>query len=256
MQLNRQAAYEALCRFGDGLVNALLPPQCVHCGTLVGTPGGLCGPCWSRLELISRPVCDRTGLAFAFDPGPGIVSARALADPPEWDRLRAVSEFDDVSRALIHALKYYDRHEVVKLMGTMMAQAGKELLNEADMIIPVPLYRLRQWQRRFNQAILLADEISAASGVCIAKNVLKRVRSTPQQVGLKKKQRRDNLKGAFEVDASAQHSLYGKKIVLVDDVMTTGATATACSKVLRKAGCEQINVVVFALVNNRLHRQN
>ena len=237
------------------LIDIVLPAQCIACSTLTDQPGRLCIDCWHELAFIDHPLCDRWGTPFAFDPGKGVISARALARPPTWNRTRAAVEFNEKSRRLIHALKYNDRHEVADLMSQTMSRAGKELLAGADLIIPVPLYPIRMWQRRFNQAALLAQKIARTAQIPYRPDVLKRSRPTRQQVGLKGSARRDNVKGAFAVDDHDANTLYGIKIVLVDDVITTGATVGACADILLKAGCQQVDVLAFALVNNplRLH---
>jgi len=237
------------------LIDVVLPAQCVNCNCLTEQPGRLCVDCWNQLSFIDHPLCDRMGTPFAFDPGEGIISARALARPPQWNRARAAVEFNDMSRKLIHALKYHDRHEVSRLMSQTMNRAGVELFDQADLIIPVPLFHIRLWQRRFNQAAALADQIASTTGISYRPDLLKRRRSTRQQVGLKGAERRDNVKGAFAVDDHNKDTLYGKKIILVDDVITTGATVGACAEVLLKAGCQQVDVLAFTLVNNplRLH---
>lgn len=237
------------------LVDTVLPAQCISCYQFTSEPGRMCFDCWDKLSFIDHPLCDRMGTPFAFDPGEGIVSARALARPPEWNRTRAAVEFNEQSRKLIHALKYYDRHEVAAMMAQAMSRAGHELLDDAHMVIPVPLFPFRLWQRRFNQAASLARQIADHAGIDYRADILQRSRSTKQQVGLKGRERRDNVKAAFIVDENNADKLYGAKVVLVDDVITTGATVGACSKVLLNAGCEQVDVLSFALVNNplRLH---
>ncbi|VAV86888.1 Competence protein F homolog, phosphoribosyltransferase domain; protein YhgH required for utilization of DNA as sole source of carbon and energy [hydrothermal vent metagenome] len=234
------------------LVDAVLPAQCISCHQLTREPGRLCFDCWDELSFIDHPLCDRMGTPFAFDPGKGIVSARALAQPPVWSRARAAVEFNDMSRKLIHALKYHDRHEVAGMMSQSMNRAGSELLATADLIIPVPLYRFRQWQRRFNQSAALARQIAIDTGIAYQSDILLRSRSTRQQVGLKGAERRNNVKGAFVVDENKSGELHGAKVVLVDDVITTGATVGACSQALLTAGCQQVDVLSFALVNNPL----
>ena len=241
--------------FSKKVIEALLPNQCVSCHQLTLEGGRICASCWRALEFIEKPLCDRTGIPFAFDPGDGVVSMRALARPPIWHRARAGVVFDDVSRKLIHALKYYDRFEVGDMMAQTMVRAGSQLLNEADFIVPVPLHRVRLWQRRFNQAAHLAKLISEKSGKPTYNNLLLRKRATRQQVGLQSKDRRDNVKGAFMVDETVGITLNGAKVVLIDDVITTGATASACVQALLDAGCAQVDVLAFALVNNPLQQQ-
>ncbi len=230
------------------LANAIFPPLCPICRDHVGSNGGVCTTCWTALSFIEAPLCDRSGLPFAFDPGPGIVSSTALARPPEWNRARGAVKFDDTARTLVHALKYRDQLHTASLMARLMTRAGAQLWHDADVLVPVPLYRLRLWQRRFNQSALLARQIQAYAGVVSNPGLLARTRPTRAQVGLDLASRKRNVRGAFEVPDHLLIEANGKNCVLVDDVMTTGATAEACTKALLKAGAKRVDVIVFALV--------
>src|SRR5215213_3880313 len=176
-----------------------LPPLCPACRELVRDSGALCPACWSRLGFITRPYCERLGIPFAYDPGPGILSMQAIADPPAYARARAAGRYDDVARTLVHALKYGDRLDLAPTMGRWMARAGRELLADADALVPVPPHWRRLWARRCNQSALLASTISAETGVPVADMALRRVKATAQQVGLSKTARAENLQGAFRV---------------------------------------------------------
>ena len=231
-----------------GLIDALAPSQCLGCGLGVREPASLCVACWAKLQHLDDPVCDMLGTPFAYDQGLGILSAAALADPPAWDRSRAAVAFEDASRGLIHALKYNDRQEAGLLMVRLMARAGRVLLAEADVIVPVPLYRWRLWQRRFNQSAFLAQHLAGASGKPWRGDVLLRQRRTRSQVGLGLAERRKNVKGAFVLAPGQQGALAGKTVLLVDDVRTTGSTAEACAICLRDGGAAKINLLTFALV--------
>lgn len=232
------------------LLDFLLPPQCLSCAQRTSEHPGLCAACWSEIEFIGAPCCDRTGLPFAFDPGEGVVSAVALARPPVWQRARAAAAFGPVARGLIHALKYRDRLEAASLMARLMAGAGQELLADADLIVPVPLYRARLWQRRYNQAALLAVELSRLSGVVHATDLLQRARATRSQVGLNITDRRRNVRGAFTLPGNAKAAIAGRRVLLIDDVITTGATAGACAKALLDGGAAEVDVLAFAMVTN------
>jgi ComF family protein len=231
-----------------GVLDMLTPSQCLGCGTAVGEPTSLCVPCWSKLQHLDDPVCDMLGTPFAYDQGPGMLSAAALADPPEWERSRAAVIFDEASRGLVHALKYEDRQEAGLLMARMMARAGRHLLAEADMIVPVPLYRWRLWRRRFNQSAFLAQRLSKISGKPWKPELLLRQRRTRSQVGLDLSERRRNVRGAFVLAAEGMGKLTNRNVLLVDDVRTTGATAEACALALKKAGAAKVSLLTFALV--------
>lgn len=243
-----QAARGGLAAAGRLAFNFALPPTCIACTAVTGEAGGLCGTCWGRLTFITRPYCERTGSPFAFDPGEPLVSPEAVADPPAFDRARAAVLFDAVARDLVHGLKYADRLDLAAPMGRLMAQAGRELLADAGMLVPVPLHPLRLWRRRFNQAALLARRVSRASGVPVRADLLRRRRATTTQTHLDRAERRANVAGAFHVPAAAAPSLAGTRVVLVDDVYTTGATLDACARALRQAGAARVDALTFARV--------
>jgi len=224
-----------------------LPRLCPACRETV-EGRGLCASCWSKLSFITRPYCERLGIPFVYDPGPGILSMEAIADPPSYNRARAAVRFDEISRALVHALKYGDRLDLAPMMGRWVAQAGRELLADADALVPVPLHWRRQWARRFNQSAMLAATISAASGVPIAAGALKRVKATVQQVGLSRAERGDNIQGAFRVPETGKAAVAGRRLVLIDDVLTSGATVEGCARALLRAGAANVDVLIFARV--------
>ena len=193
-------------------------------------------------------MCDVTGLPLPFDSGGRQLSARALQNPPIYHRARAAARFNDVTRSLIHKLKYGDRREALPMFGRWLAIAGRDLLPDAELIVPVPLYRTRLWWRRFNQAALLGFELSRLSNVPISVLSLKRKRPTRSQVGLSEHQRQRNVSGAFAVDKRGKKLIDGSNILLIDDVLTTGATAEACARALTRAGAARVDVLVLALV--------
>jgi ComF family protein len=228
-------------------VGIALPQLCAACREPVEGEG-LCAACWSKLSFIAQPCCPRLGIPFPSDPGPGVLSMEAIADPPAYERARAAVRFDEISRTLVHALKYGDRLDLAPTMGRWMANAGRELLAEADALVPVPLHWRRQWGRRFNQSALLAEVISKRSGVRVVHTALKRVKATAQQVGLARSERAANVQGAFKVRAQGDGAVKARRLVLVDDVLTTGATLEACTRALLRAGAAQVDVLVFARV--------
>jgi ComF family protein len=239
----------ALLRAGlRGAVGIVYPPSCIACQAATGAAQALCPTCWGGIDFIERPYCERLGTPFAIDLGEGLVSPAAIADPPVFARARAVCRFDGTARELIHRLKYGDRTDLALTLGRMMAQAGRELLPDADLVVPVPLHRTRLWTRRFNQAAVLATVVARQSGVPLAPLALARVKRTRQQVGLTRTQRAENLQGAFRVLPNARPQIEGRRILLVDDVLTTGSTANAAARALLRAGASAVDVLTFARV--------
>jgi ComF family protein len=228
-------------------LDVALPPLCPSCRGLVAS-NGLCAECWSKLSFIAPPYCPRLGIPFVYDPGPGILSMQAIADPPAFQRARAAVRFEEVARTLVHAFKYGDRLDLAPMLGRWMARAGRELTADADALVPVPLHWRRLWSRRFNQSAALAKEVSAASGVPVAHEVLNRVKATAQQVGLSRTQRAENVQGAFRVPAAERGAVKGRRVILIDDVLTSGATLDACARALLRAGATQVDALVFARV--------
>lgn len=234
-------------RLAGAALNALYPPTCLACRAATDAHGALCPRCWSAIRFIERPFCERLGTPFERDLGEGLLSPQAMADPPVFARARAVARFEDgPARKLAHRLKYSDRAELARPIARWMARAGADVLGDADLLAPVPLHPLRLWRRRFNQAAALAREISRETGKPCDLGALLRVKATLSQVGLSRAQRAENVQGAFRVADGAQ--VRGRKIVLVDDVLTSGATANAASRALQRAGASRVDVLVFARV--------
>jgi ComF family protein len=229
------------------VVDVALPQLCASCREPVGD-AGLCAACWAKLSFIAPPYCERLGIPFTYDPGPGILSMEAIADPPAYHRARAAVRYDDVARTLVHAFKYGDRLDLAPTMGRWMANAGRTLLGDADALVPVPLHWRRQWARRFNQSALLAEVIGKASNVPVSYRALKRVKATPQQVGLSQSARAQNVQGAFRVAPDGKAEVAGRRLILIDDVLTSGATMDACARALLRAGAAQVDALVFARV--------
>ncbi len=234
-------------QFAAAALDILYPPTCLACRAATGAHGALCPRCWSAMRFIERPFCERLGTPFDQELGEGLLSPQAIADPPVFSRARAVARFEDgPARKLAHRLKYSDRAELARPIARWMARAGADILADADFLVPVPLHRLRLWKRRFNQAALLAKEVSRWTGKPCDVGALLRVKATRSQVGLSRVQRAENLQGAFRVAEGA--SVRGRNVILVDDVLTSGATANAASRVLLRAGAKRVDVMVFARV--------
>ncbi len=236
----------ALGRLIASVTDLLLPPVCIACRGRIGRHGLLCGACFAKIDFIVPPLCARLGVPLPYDTGEPSLSAAAIADPPIYDRARAVARYSETMRDLIQSFKYRDRHEALSLFGRWLVSAGRELLSDAELVVPVPLYRARLWTRRFNQSAMLARSVTAQSGVPVDCFVLRRVRATASQVGLNLRQRRQNVAGAFRVDPARKDRVRGKKIVVVDDVVTTGATADACARTLKRAGAARVDILALA----------
>jgi ComF family protein len=230
------------------VLDAALPPLCPACRRPVADDGGLCPGCWAQLSFITPPYCARLGIPFAYDPGPGVLSMQAIADPPAYGRARAAVRYDEVARKLVQKFKYGDRLDLAPTLGRWMAQAGRELLADADALVPVPLHWRRLWARRFNQSAALAKAIAAQANVPVAHTALKRVKPTRQQVGLTASERALNVQGAFRVPPEARAEVARRRLILIDDVLTSGATIDACARVLLRAGAAAVDVLVFARV--------
>lgn len=226
----------------------VLPPMCLSCHEPLATHGALCPRCWQRIDFIRDPVCDRLGLPLPYATGEVTLSSAALRHAPEYGRARAVALFDGVMRDLVHGMKYADRHEMLDLFAPMLRGAGRELLGSADCLLPVPLHRWRLWQRRFNQAALLATRLGRDCGLPVEFGALRRIKRTPSQVNLGWEGRRRNVAEAFAIAPGAERRIAGRRILLIDDVITTGATAEACAAVLKAAGASEVDVLALALV--------
>lgn len=231
--------------FAGGL---LFPPVCPGCRRMVTQPFTLCGQCWSQLRFIEQPWCEVLGTPFSYEIGEGIVSADAIANPPSFDRARSAVSYTGVAQQMVLSLKFGDRTELALTMARWMMRAGSQLLSDADAVVPVPLHRARFFHRRFNQSAELARALSGLSGVPFLPQAASRIRATRQQVGLGAREREENVRGAFQVPQQARIHVDGKRILVVDDVYTTGMTVAALAKTLRRAGAARIDVLTFARV--------
>lgn len=233
---------------GRLVLDTLLPPRCLSCGQTVGAPGSLCGTCWEGVRFIGPPMCRCCGFPFELDPGPDSLCGACLQSPPAFDRARSVVVYDSGSRDLVLAFKHADRTEATPAFARWMHRAGSELFADAEVIVPVPLHRWRLFRRRYNQSALLANALGDLAGLTVIPDLLVRRRNTPSQGYLSPAGRRRNVAGAFQVNARHQARAIGQRVLLVDDVLTTGATAAACAKALRRAGATGVDVLVLARV--------
>lgn len=242
-----QGGWHHARKFAHGVRDIVYPPGCATCGLPIAQGGALCSGCWRSVRFIERPFCEVLGLPFNYDPGAGMISAQAIADPPPFDRLRAVAAHDGAVRDLVHRLKYGDRTDLAPMMARWMLRAGREALAEADAIVPVPMHRWRLFSRQYNQSAELARALARLSGKPMVSGALVRVKRTQKQVGLSAKGRADNVRGAFKVLERRRAEVMGRRLVLIDDVYTTGATVKAATRALKRAGATEVTVLTFAM---------
>lgn len=232
--------------------NAVLPPRCPATGEIVDRAGALSPAFWQQLTFIEPPCCDRCGLPFGVDltgaDSADILCASCMAIPFSFDRARAAVVYNDASRQLILGFKYGDRLHAITTFTPWLMRAGATLIADSDIIIPVPLHRKRLWSRRFNQSALLAHALGkSCARPCLAAALL-RTRHTQPQKGLSRSARYKNVAGVFAVADKHRHNITGKRVLLIDDVFTSGATLDACARALRGAGATQVHVLTLARV--------
>ena len=244
--INGASATAVLGRLCKRALDTLLPPQCLGCRALVDEPGTLCSVCWGEITFLGPPQCHVCGLPFEYDLGEGALCGACARRAPVYRRARSALAYDQASRGLVIAFKHADRTDAAPAYGRWLARAGRGLIAESDLIAPVPLHWTRLFARRYNQAALLAQVLGRLSGLPVATDLLVRRRRTPSQGGLSPYRRRRNVQGAFAVDPKRR--LEGRRVLLVDDVFTTGATAAACCRALLKAGAGSVDVLTLARV--------
>ena len=229
------------------LARVLFPPVCADRRRHVREPGTLSASCWPDVRFIEPPYCSILGTPFAFEVGEGAISPAAIANPPPFSRARAAVTYSGIARDLVQNLKYRDRTDLAPWMARWMVRAGAELLRDADLVVPVPLHARRFFTRRFNQSAELARHVAKLVGQRFEPAVIKRIKQTRQQVGLAANERVANMRGAFGVPDDRKPMLSGQRVLLVDDVFTTGATVSAVTKVLKRAGAREVDVLTFAM---------
>jgi len=225
-----------------------LPPRCPSCGLVTADPHRFCLGCWRSLTFLGDPCCASCGLPFEYGADDAAAQCgRCLADPPRFDRLRAAVAYGDVARRVALKLKYSGRPGVAETLAALMARH----LADSDpgaLLVPVPLHRWRIWTRGYNQSALIAAALSRRTGLALAPDLLRRIKATPPLRGLGRRERAETVRGAFRVPPHAKPSVAGRTLILIDDVYTSGATAGACAKALKRAGAARVEVACWARV--------
>ena len=228
----------------------ILPPICILCHLKpTRDESCLCVACWRKANFIAPPYCALSGAPFSFEWPEGTKSRFVQISPPIYDHARAALRYDeDFAQSLVFRMKFGDRPEIARHVALWLWRAARDILPESDMICAVPLHWRRLWSRRFNQAAELARGLADLSAKPFHPDILIRARATRSQIGLRRAQRRTNVKGAFHIHPKGRDAIQGKNIILVDDVMTSGATMANCVTCLRKAGARRVDLVLLARV--------
>jgi len=230
------------------LIDLIFPPRCLACPEPTDAPHGLCPACWRDTHFISGPVCGKCGVPLMGAAGPDDHCESCRRHPPAWDRGAAAVVYDGAGRRVVLALKHGDRLDTVRPLAGWMHAAGRALIAEADVIAPAPLHWRRLLKRRYNQSGELAKRLGRMSGKPVAVDLLTRVRATVPQEGMDRPTRAANQAGAFAVATRRRAAVEGRAVLLVDDVLTSGATLSACADCLREAGARRVDVLALARV--------
>ncbi len=235
-----------------GVLDVLLPPMCAQCGDSVSRQGQLCAACFQALDFITEPLCRRCGIPFATqaEAGAARMCQSCSTAPPLWHQARAAFLYNEAAKNLILPFKHDDRGDLAAVIALHMHRAGAALLARADLLVPVPLHRSRLLHRRFNQAAILAHELGRRTNLPVLPDGLQRTHATTPLGGLSAAERAETLRGTIAARKTRRASIAGRRIVLVDDVLTSGATASACALALLDAGAANIDVLVASRVPN------
>lgn len=230
------------------VADLLFPPRCPLCGEGLAAQTGLCSSCWGDLAVPGEPCCFTCQRPLGDGAEAGSVCAPCMAAPPRHDGIAAGTLYNDTSRKLILAFKHGRRIALAPLLARLILTQVPQVVDESWLVVPVPLHRWRLWRRGFNQSALLAREIAGARNSRLLVDGLIRQKATPSLGGLGKQARAKVLSGAIAVGAKHRTALKGAKVLLVDDVFTSGATSGACVSALKRAGAERVVIACFSRV--------
>lgn len=230
------------------VIETFYPTRCLACGFETSGARGLCQTCWAETHFITGTVCDSCGVPLPDHNDADVFCDRCLSTPPAWDRGRAAVLYEGAGRKMTLLLKHSDRLDLVPEMARWMYQAGQPLFTINMMIAPVPLHPFRLIRRRFNQAAVLARQVARLNGMKAQINLLRRIKPTAAQKGMNREDRFENLNGAIAVNKTLKDRIKDRSVLLIDDVMTTGATLSICADVCKAAGAKSVHSLVFARV--------
>lgn len=227
------------------LLNLLFPRKCSICESY-SSESEVCSECWSNCNFITKPYCNICSHPFAYENDPKAICGACIAAKPKYDKAISVFQYDDYSKKIIHKFKYQDQLHVLNYFVRLMLNMGKEVIDQSDIVIPVAMHKYKLLKRGYNQAALLAMRIATEKKIKYLPQALIKNNNSQAQAGLKKDERLLNIKNSFELNPKYKEFLKGKRILLVDDVITTGATILECCKTLTKAKPDKIFVLTLA----------
>lgn len=231
----------------SSITEYVLPHRCATCSTLTENSDGLCSKCFSKLNFVTSPYCDICGVSFDFEMDGRFSCGKCILEAPKYNLGRALFQFDNESKKVIHAFKYNDKTIYAKMFAKLLVARYRADVDGADLIVPVPMNRFKRIFRNYNPPQILSKEISKILEVPMVPDLLIKTKWTKPQTALEKIERAQNLRDSLKINK--KYNIKGKKILLVDDVRTTGTTANTCSKLLKKAGAIQVDLLTIGAVD-------